>query len=159
MNTQAVVFEQDNKQVIQEGSTFFTRVFQDGGNFESGDFNTLEKAKESLGIAPTIEENNKIIAEFMGYIDNGCSEEGFLINPITNYDEDINELKFHSDWNWLMEVVEKIESKGFDVHINTCVCRITDVGEDRFEDIETFNSNSKLQAVYQAVLEFINTQK
>ncbi len=30
MNTQTVVFEQDNKQVIQEGSKFFTRVFQDG---------------------------------------------------------------------------------------------------------------------------------
>ncbi len=75
---------------------------------------------------------------------------GYLICP-TN-------LMFHSDWNWLMEVVEKIESKGFDVHINTCVCRISDVGEDRFEDIETFNSNSKLQAVYQAVLEFINTK-
>ena len=55
-------------------------------------------------------ENNKIIAKFMGYIDNGCSEEGFLINPTTNYDEDIIELKFNSDWNWLMEVVEKIES-------------------------------------------------
>ena len=41
-------------------------------------------------------ENNKIIAEFMGYIDNGCSEEGFLINPITNFDEEINDLKYLS---------------------------------------------------------------
>lgn len=45
--------------------------------------------------------------------------------------------------------------QGFDVFINTCVCRVTDVGEDRFEDIETYNSASKIQAVYSAVLEFI----
>jgi hypothetical protein len=144
MNTEVIVFEQDNKQVIQENSKFFTRVFQNGENFESGDFNTLEKAKASLGIAPTTEESNKLIAEFMGFdIDKR--------NP--------NTILYHSDWNWLMEVVEKIESKGFDVHINTCVCRVSDVGEDRFEDIETFNSNSKLQAVYQAVLEFIKWYK
>lgn len=152
MNTQAVVFEQDNKQVIQDGSKFFTRVFQDGENFESGDFNTLERAKESLGIAPTITENNRLIAKFMGLV--------IITDGISFFDTNYNFLKkYQSDWNDLMEVVEKIESKGFDVHINTCVCRITDVGEDRFEDIETFNSNSKLQAVYQAVLEFINTQK
>ena len=33
-------------------------------------------------------ENNKLIAEFLGYIDNGCSEDGFLIHPVTNYDVD-----------------------------------------------------------------------
>lgn len=36
-------------------------------------------------------ENNKLIAEFMGW-DNG-----------------IIELKFHASWDWLMPVVEKIE--------------------------------------------------
>ena len=56
----------------------------------------------------TTENNNKLIAEFMGYIDNGCSEEGFLINPITNFDEEIENLKYHSSWNWLMEVIAKV---------------------------------------------------
>ena len=158
MNTEVIVFEQDNKQVIQENSKFFTRVFQDGENFESGDFNTLERAKSSLGIAPTITENNKLFVEFLGWSKSQELKNGYCV-----FNEECNslllsEMLFHTDWNWLMEVVEKIESKGFDVHINTCVCRITDVGEDRFEDIETFNSNSKLQAVYQAVLEFINTK-
>lgn len=140
MNTQTVVFEQGNKQVIQEGSKFFNRIFIDGETFESQDYNTLEKAKSYL-ITYTVEEDNKIIAKFMGFnIDKR--------NP--------NTILYHSDWNWLMEVVEKIESKGFDVFINTCVCRISDVGEDRFEDIETFNSNNKIQAVYSAVVEFIN---
>ena len=107
-----------------------------------------------------IVENNKLIAEFMGIIftkDNKANHPRIHAPypPIENF-------KYHADWNWLMEVVEKIESKGFDVFINTCVCRVTDVGEDRFEDIETFNSASKIQAVYSAVVEFIkwyNEQK
>lgn len=45
-----IVFVQDNKQVIQKGNHFFTRVFENGESFESGDFNTLERAKASLGI-------------------------------------------------------------------------------------------------------------
>ena len=66
------VFKLGNKEVIQEGNKFFTRVFENGEFFESGDFNTLEKAKANLDIIPTIEENNKLIAEFMSieYKDN-----------------------------------------------------------------------------------------
>jgi hypothetical protein len=139
MKTQKVVFEQGNKQVIQEGNIFFNRIFENCETFESQDFNTLEKAKLDLGIAPTTQESNKLIAEFMEH-HNNMGNKG---------------LQYHSDWNWLMEVVEKIESKGFDVFINTFVCRISDVGEDRFEDIETFNSASKIQAVHSAVVEFI----
>ena len=99
---------------------------------------------------------NRLIAEFMNFVESPTtnkywtnkSSEGFGIGELVD-------LQFHSDWNWLMEVVEKIESKGFDVFINTFVCRISDVGEDRFEDIETFNSASKIQAVNSAVVEFI----
>jgi hypothetical protein len=151
MNIEVIVFEQDNKQVIKKGNHFFTRVFENGETFESTDFNTLERAKGNLGIAPTTEENNKVIAKFMGLV--------IITDGISFFDTNYNFLKkYQSDWNDLMEVVEKIESKGFDVHINTCVCRISDVGEDRFEDIETFNSYSKIQAVYSGVVEFINWQ-
>lgn len=59
-------------------------------------------------------ENNKLIAEFMGYIDNGCSEKGFLIHPDTNHDIEIEALNYHSDWNELMPVIEKI----LDVSLN-----------------------------------------
>ena len=50
-------------------------------------------------------ENNKIIAEFMKWD---------ILNDMT-YSKatkgkwiELDKLKFHSDWNWLMEVVEKI---------------------------------------------------
>lgn len=50
--TENIVFEHENKQVIQKGNHFFTRVTENGESFESGDFNTLERAKESLVIYP-----------------------------------------------------------------------------------------------------------
>ena len=99
-----------------------------------------------------METNNKLIVEFLGYIDNGCSEEGFLIDPKTNYDVCIDSLQFHTDWNWLMQVVEKIESLGYRVTIVRHICRIDLTEESKLiisEDIK------KIEAVYTACLEFI----
>lgn len=91
-------------------------------------------------------ENNKIIAEFMGYIDNGCSEEGFLINPITNFDEEINDLRYHLDWNWLMEVVEKIFKDFY--KLNPCPIYLK-------INIEKALNEVNIEAVYNACVEFI----
>ena len=58
-------------------------------------------------------EYNKRCAEFLG--DEGmqeiCSDNG-------HHYPSIDEMKFDSDWNWIMEVVEAIEKKGYDVFIN-----------------------------------------
>lgn len=109
-----------------------------------------------------IAENNKLIAEFMGYIDNGCSEDGFLINPITNYDEDISELKYEVSWERLMPVIEKIEILGY-------VTEISGNRERSFASIGIENTNEypsrigygmeflkKIDATYYAVIQFIN---
>jgi hypothetical protein len=110
-------------------------------------------------------ENNKLIAEFMGfenhlknngvtkvYIDNKeyiqnweCfnKEKNVLITPI--------EMKFHSDWNWLMEVVEKIESLKVIVEIRENVCYIETSSKNYYSELE----DTKLQATYKAVVEFI----
>ena len=106
-----------------------------------------------------METNNKIIAEFLGYIDNGCSEEGFLIDPKTNYDICIDSLQFHSDWNWLMEVVEKIESIKIetykvkvDIYFNCC-----QINPTHWEQLISIygNKETKIEAVYNACIEFI----
>lgn len=103
-------------------------------------------------------QNNKLIAEFLGWDVN---------NPSTfptelHQEEELQgfwELKFNTDWNYLIQVVENIESLGYDVFINTCVCRITDTGQGILEDIETFNYKNKKQAVYNACVEFIKWHK
>jgi hypothetical protein len=69
-------------------------------------------------------ENNKLLAEFMGVFDKILSTQNIhswsdapfyyttenskekVIENISNY------VKYDTDWNWLMEVVEKIESIG-----------------------------------------------
>ena len=91
-------------------------------------------------------ENNKIIAEFMEhkptfevYIDDVLTT---LERPIKNY---------NSDWNWLMEVVEKIESiKGTQIFINGISCEIMFKGR-----VISKHFNTKIEAVYNACVEFI----
>lgn len=102
-------------------------------------------------------ENNKLIVEFLGLI----NEPYYLPQHKTiefKYGEYIewehfnaNELKFHSDWNWLMEVVEKIESiKGTQIFINGISCEIMFKGR-----VISKHFNTKIEAVYNACVEFI----
>ena len=94
-------------------------------------------------------ENNKIIAEFMGWkIKNYSTPISDIVTPYGQLTE--NQLKFHSDWNWLMEVVEKIESLGNVFSIdNKKVYILNDVAWCTAQVGET-----KIQAVYNACLEF-----
>lgn len=53
-------------------------------------------------------ENNKLIAEFMGIV---FTKDNKANHPrISAPYPPIECFKYHSDWNWLMEVVEKIEN-------------------------------------------------
>ena len=120
-----------------------------------------------------MEENNKLIAEFMGY----------LIIPNQVYINSTNKFEkgqwvnfkncFNSNWNWLMEVVEKIENLpsrtlqgtyylGNEVKIykaintNTHYCEINLVKESGYRIVSIqFNKESKIKSVYDACLEFI----
>ena len=100
-------------------------------------------------------ENNKLIAEFLGYIDNGCSEDGFLIHPITNYDVEISSLKYHEDWNWLIEVVEKIESLNYVFEIKITWCRIKQIENGNVIVLRWEEDKTKIEAVYNVCVEFI----
>lgn len=111
-------------------------------------------------------ENNKIIAEFLDWEFDDLSETFEtpflkLVEPQAFGDEQFSsklqdfELEFNSDWNWLMVVVEKIESLGYKIDIskweNSQYCGIYLNGKK----IAGNETNTKIEAVYNACVEFI----
>ena len=102
-------------------------------------------------------ENNKIIAEFLSVKIHPCETiENFKFLPIEErglYNGYfIEDLKYHEDWNWLMEVVEKIESLGYRIEIVKHICRIYLSNK---ETIIISENTPKIEAVYNACVEFI----
>lgn len=91
-------------------------------------------------IAATESDENRIIAEFMNM-------------TITRY----SEFYFDSKWDWLMPVVEKIESLKHPVYISSNNCQIYEKiswGEHNGWNVDSYGKN-KLEATYLAVVEFI----
>ena len=120
-----------------------------------------------------ITESNKIIAEFLewnkgeNYSDEFQFYEAFGESV---YQTTPSEMKFHSDWNWLMKVVEKIHSmQSYGVLINPNGTYIQD--EDDKVICMTFKneevngeiiSSSNIEATFNCCAEFIkwyNEQK
>jgi len=91
---------------------------------------------------------NKRCAEFLGYL-----QHGRLI-VISNIPTHVSNGKFHSDWNWIMEVVEAIENKGYDVAILSSMCRIY-LNDELNDDIITYVHLDKKEAVVKAINEFL----
>ena len=92
-------------------------------------------------------EGNKLIADFMGLwkgID--CYE----------YSKDVcygfKDLKYHSSWEWLMPVVEKIEKiKGVRIFIKGNRCEIFNYGFEMGSPLSVY----KIESVWLAVVAFI----
>lgn len=97
-------------------------------------------------------ENNKIIAEFMGLSKVQCD---IILYERNSKGYPLNKLKFHSDWNWLIEVVEKIERLNFDVTIFNSTTEITSFDIDFKTIFGNSDKYSKIEAVYNACVEFI----
>ena len=117
-------------------------------------------------------ENNKIIAEFLDWEFDDLSETFEtpflkLVDPHAFGDEQFScklqdfELEFHSDWNWLMSVVEKIENLQDE---NNCAIYNVQIEQSFTEIIDNHTSetimydiyaDSKIEAVYNIVIEFI----
>ena len=114
-------------------------------------------------------ENNKIIAEFMGWeIKNYSTPISDIVTPYGQLTE--TQLKFNSDWNWLMEVVEKIESledtERFEItnsgvnitHYQTKEVKFIYNGYHTNKGMYLLTEkavDTKIEAVYMAVVEFI----
>ncbi len=100
-------------------------------------------------------ESNKLIAEFMGET---LSKSGIGIVAPAGFDR---LFEYHSDWNWLMPVLEKIESLGyvstieklnfeFDSH------RVYFNKQGSLEEVAIGSRDeSKFVAIYMAVEDFI----
>lgn len=98
-------------------------------------------------------KENKLIAEFMSMED--YQEMGEYVTP-----------NYHTSWDWLMPVVEKIESfqdgedgdlmRGhlYNFRIEQHFVYIFDA--ESMDDIIEMNGDSKIDATYNAVVEFIN---
>lgn len=101
-------------------------------------------------------EGNKLIAEFMG------AEIDGLNYRVVAYDNikvcmHPAQLKYHNSWDWLMPVVEKIESLGANVLIGRMLCDIkytNPLNEDEIFEIRIV-SGIKINAVNGAVVKFI----
>ena len=98
----------------------------------------------------TTTENNKLLAEFMNW-------EYTIVNNTTLQTTLISDLDFSKDWNWVMKVVEKIES--LDGHLHICDNDVFVHFPKRIKGCVRINGESlklsKIEAVYNACVEFI----
>ena len=108
-----------------------------------------------------IAESNKLIADFMGIkigVDSYSWRPG-VIDLLTE-----GNLNYHGAWGWLMPVVEKIESMGYEVQIgkhlykkDTNSCIIHDAGNALCIEFEK-TGVSKIINTFLAIVEFIKWQ-
>ena len=91
--------------------------------------------------------NNKLIAEFMGIDYVNVVKEILSITSMDAY-----QLPYNKDWNWLIPVVEKIESLGY---VFTIQGGKAEYGE-MISETRCFIAEDKLSSTYKAVVEFIN---
>lgn len=108
----------------------------------------------------TTQENNRLIAEFMGYqvVDKPKVVEGenffqYLDEKTNKYTYCASLLMYNYNWDWLMPVVEKIESMQSEeystlIEGRSCLIETPDI---LFEG----TGKNKLEATYKAVVQFI----
>lgn len=99
-------------------------------------------------------ENNILLAQFMGFEFN--ADLGMFMIPFLNEEFNCDTMKFHSDWNWLMEVVDKIESLGYNFQITAKDATVLTQHAAIYSSlIYRVDGLKKIEAVYQTSVEFI----
>jgi hypothetical protein len=99
-------------------------------------------------------ENNKLIAEFLSFeLQQDCS---YQTKPNDSWGSKVDLLHFDTDWNWLAQVVDKIEGLGYWTRILSATNNGVYIGELNSPDfIIESDGLTKKQAVYSACIEFI----
>ena len=107
--------------------------------------------------------DNELIAEFMGAVGTpkyNPTEWDVYITGCLDVDSDdeyaqhfytLDEMKYHTSWDWLMPVVQKIESLGY---VFTIQGGKAEYGE-MISETRCFIAEDKLSSTYKAVVEFI----
>lgn len=99
-----------------------------------------------------IKENNRLIAEFMGYeVQTDPTERHFgrYKTPITKVWIKENELEFDTSWNWLMEVLKEIDNLEIEIPEDS----------NLYGDITHGLLSFDIEMAYGAVVEFIKWYK
>lgn len=99
----------------------------------------------------TIEEKNRMIAEFMGAEEEQTEQGEFVFaikfqnhEKLSDFQTEFyygTELKYHTSWDWLMPVVEEIDHLEYE--------------SERLEKIDNAIKTRQIGAVHEAVVEFI----
>lgn len=100
-------------------------------------------------------ENNKLIALFMGI---ELTKDNKGNHPLISAPfPPIECFQYHSSWNWLMPVVEKIESLKFWVENRYTYVAIGKKDHENSIISNSFSSlhNTKIEAIYKTVVQFI----
>lgn len=115
---------------------------------------------------------NKLIAEFMGGIAHGnffyqfpyefgykeTHDEGGFVGSGPDSCWEFNELQYHTSWDWLMPVAEKIEQLKYTVYIFNDYCRIEkEIGEVICHSVYPHEPEpkSKIDATFKTIMQFI----
>lgn len=114
------------------------------------------------------EEYNRLCAEFLGWEKHHTLEDFYSIpqhlkiSKLPSFRR-VEKMVFDSDWNWIMEVVEKIESLNYENSIILQECSIIDTKAAEAEpnpfDIRPIafgEEKTKKEAVVQAIWQFLN---
>jgi len=105
----------------------------------------------------TIEEKNRMIAKFMGVKYTYDKKEGAYYDAKTGELIGI-EFKYHASWNWLMPVIEKIETElNYEVQIHRISCQVNIIG-DEDNELSRWVCGSpklKLKTTYETICQFI----
>lgn len=116
----------------------------------------------------TTTESNRLIAEFMGGL-YGVSAKGhecidFFNGVVLRSRVRIEHLRYHSSWDWLMRVIEKISKErliGAQDHDDVCYPRTFGMPHTdgtfmfRFNAFTLHYGKTWIEAAYAAVIEFI----
>ena len=94
-----------------------------------------------------MEENNKLIAEFMGAEKTHIKSVGDIYCPVPskNGSEYADKLQYHTSWDWLMPVIDKCYQEHMSKHIADAVmtCNIDKAYQVVVEFIKEYNNAGK----------------